>query len=77
MMGRMEACRQLSQEDCEEAMEGIIFEGFKPLERKSAKGMIDLGEAPQAYKTIEGVMQDQADLATPMIKLKPIAVLKG
>ena len=37
----------------------------------------DLEECPSAYKDINQVLQDESDLVTPMIKLTPIAVLKG
>lgn len=37
----------------------------------------DLEECPSAYKDIRQVLQDESDLVTPMIKLTPIAVLKG
>ena len=35
-----------------------------------------LDEAPSAYKNIEDVLAQEADLVTPLIKLKPIAVIK-
>lgn len=37
----------------------------------------DLEECPSAYKDINQVLQDEADLVNPFIKLTPIAVLKG
>lgn len=36
-----------------------------------------LDEAPSAYKDIEEVMANQADLVQPLIQLAPIAVIKG
>jgi tRNA-splicing ligase RtcB len=43
----------------------------------SAKGLIE--EAPQAYKDIEDVIRvvDQSHIATKVVKLKPLAVIKG
>jgi len=37
----------------------------------------DMEECPSAYKDINQVLQDEADLVNPVIKLTPIAVLKG
>ena len=37
----------------------------------------DLDEASGAYKPIEDVMQQQADLVKPLVKLWPLAVIKG
>ena len=37
----------------------------------------DLEECTSAYKDIEQVLEDERDLVEPMVKLKPIAVLKG
>ena len=37
----------------------------------------DLEECPSAYKDINQVLHDEADLVNPIVKLTPIAVLKG
>ncbi len=81
-MGRMEACRQLDKKACEKAMEGIVFDGFKTARgkfgRNSAKGILyDLEEAPLAYKDIEDVIASELDLVKPIVKLRPIGVVKG
>jgi tRNA-splicing ligase RtcB len=34
-------------------------------------------EAPDAYRDIRDVMEDQADLVTPLVRLEPVLVLKG
>jgi tRNA-splicing ligase RtcB len=34
-------------------------------------------EAPAAYRDIAEVLEDEADLVTPVLRLTPIAVLKG
>jgi tRNA-splicing ligase RtcB (3'-phosphate/5'-hydroxy nucleic acid ligase) len=39
--------------------------------------MPDLGEAPQAYKDIDTVIQAELDLIKPLVKLRPLAVVKG
>ena len=72
-MGRMEASRILSMEECDKAMEGIVFGRWG----QDRKGNIDFGEAPQAYKDIEDVILSQLDLVTPTVKLQPLGVIKG
>jgi tRNA-splicing ligase RtcB len=81
-MGRAEACRQLTKEECEKAMEGIVFDGFKAargkFRRKSAGDAIyDLEEAPPAYKDIEDVLASELDIVKPIVKLHPLGVVKG
>ena len=66
-MGRKEANRRLSREEADRAIKGIIFEGWR--------GKFD--EAPQAYKNIELIIEQQKDLAKPIVKLKPLAVMMG
>jgi tRNA-splicing ligase RtcB len=41
------------------------------------RGNSDLDEAPGAYKNIETVMAEQADLVDILVKLEPLAVVKG
>ncbi|OGV61262.1 MAG: hypothetical protein A2283_07325 [Lentisphaerae bacterium RIFOXYA12_FULL_48_11] len=72
-MGRNEACRKLSVEECDKAMEGIVFGRWS----KDRKGRLDLSEAPQAYKNIDEVMTSQSDLVEIVAKLKPLGVIKG
>ncbi|MBU4256873.1 RtcB family protein [Candidatus Parcubacteria bacterium] len=67
VLGRREASRVLTREQADEAVKGIIFEGWR--------GKFD--EAPQAYKNIETVIKNQIDLARPIVKLKPLAVMIG
>ena len=77
-MSRTAASTNLTVEDCDKAMEGIVcerwhkFKGFG-----KAKGMLDLSEAPQAYKDIEGVIAAELDLVEPLVRLVPLASLKG
>jgi tRNA-splicing ligase RtcB len=84
IMGRQEACRSLSKEACDQAMAGIVFEGWKPLKAKFGRakakpraGAYDLEEAPLAYKDIEAVIAAQQDLVQVLVKLRPLGVLKG
>ena len=72
-MGRADASRTLTVEECDKAMEGIVFGRWG----KDRKGRIDLGEAPQAYKNIENVIGAEADLVKPLVKLTPLGVIKG
>ena len=72
-MGRMEASRRLSKEECDKAMEGIVFGRWG----RDRKGNPDFGEAPQAYKDIEDVIGSELDLIKPIVKLQPLGVIKG
>jgi tRNA-splicing ligase RtcB len=77
VMGRNEASRSLTPEVCDEAMEGIVFDRWKKIHRGREKGRYDLGEAPPAYKIIDDVIAAELDLIQPMVKLRPLAVVKG
>jgi tRNA-splicing ligase RtcB len=72
-MGRAAASRNLSVEDCDKAMEGVVFGRWG----KDRKGRVDLGEAPGAYKDIESVIEAELDLVRPVVKLWPLGVVKG
>ena len=78
-MSRVAASANLTVEECDKAMEGIVcerwgrYKGFS----KKAKGKFDLSEAPQAYKDIEGVISSELDLVEPLVRLVPLASLKG
>jgi tRNA-splicing ligase RtcB len=67
-MGRKEAERTLNLEDEQKKMEGIVH-GLR-----TAK---DLDESPGAYKDIDTVMANQADLVEILVTLKPLASIKG
>ena len=41
------------------------------------RGQNDLEEASSAYKDIEEVMKNQSDLVKPLVRLEPLAVIKG
>ncbi len=66
-MSRKKANDYLTEDMASKSMEGIIFSGWKG----------DLSEAPMAYKDIEEVMKNQCDLVKPIVKLRPLAVMKG
>jgi len=72
-MGRNQFTRTHTKEECDKAMEGIIHTGWG----KGRKGKIDLSEAPQAYKNIDEVIENEKDLIEVVLKLKPVGVVKG
>ena len=69
-MGRNEARRTLSLADEQNRLDskGIIH---------AIRGVQDLDEASGAYKDIDIVMQEQSDLVDIVVKLEPLAVIKG
>jgi len=72
-MGRMEASRTITLEQADKSMEGVVYGRWG----KDRKGNLDFGEAPQAYKDIDVVMENQKDLVRILVELKPLAVIKG
>ena len=72
-MSRTQASKTLSEEECNAAMEGIVFGRWG----RDRKDNVDLGEAPQAYKDINEVIKAQLDLIEPVVTLKPLGVIKG
>lgn len=69
-MGRKQAIRELSMKDEIAALDskGIIH---------AIRSESDLEEAPGAYKNIDEVMANQADLVKILVELSPLAVIKG
>ena len=76
-MGRLQATETLTPEECDKAMEGIVYDRWNKVRRGRTKGMLDLSEAPQAYKDIDAVIQAELDLIKPLVKLRPLGVVKG
>ena len=80
-MSRTAACETLKVEDCDKAMEGVVYGRWGTVRARGKKdklvGKLDLSEAPQAYKDIDAVMDAQRDLVEVRVKLKPLAVMKG
>lgn len=70
VMGRKQAQRELN-------LENEINNLSKKNIIHSIKSKKDLDEAPSAYKNIEKVMENQKDLVNILVKLKPLAVIKG
>lgn len=76
-LGRNEAIRQLDPKSCAKQMDGIVFGGWNKITGGKLKGSFDVSESPAAYKDIEDVMQNQIDLVEPLVKLRPLGVIKG
>ena len=77
-MSRIAASTTLTVEDCDKAMDGIVCERWHKYKGfGKAKGRLDLSEAPQAYKDIEDVIASELDLVEPLVRLVPLASLKG
>jgi tRNA-splicing ligase RtcB len=67
-MGRKQAIETLNLEDEQKKMTGIVH---------GLRNKQNLDEAPGAYKDIDEVMENQKDLVKIVVKLKPLAVIKG
>jgi tRNA-splicing ligase RtcB len=67
VMSRGEAVRSITLESFEHKMKGIVAETTKEY----------LDEAPQAYKDLDTVIHNQADLIEPVRRLRPIMNVKG
>ena len=77
-MSRVAASTTLTVEECDKAMDGIVCERWHKYRGfGKAKGRLDLSEAPQAYKDIEDVIESERDLVEPLVRLVPLASLKG
>ncbi len=82
VMGRKEAGRVLTLEECNRSMEGVVFDGWNHYvsyggRKRNSDPVFDFGEAPGAYKNIDEVIAAQKDLIEPEVILKPLGVIKG
>jgi len=66
-MSRSKAKKTIDMEDFTKVMQGVDYTPIKD----------NLDEAPQAYKDIDQVMEQQQDLVSIEVKLTPLAVVKG
>jgi tRNA-splicing ligase RtcB len=73
IMGRKQFNRTHNVEECNRAMAGIVFDQWS----RRKKGDTDISEAPQAYKDINQVIEDQKDLIETVVSLSPLGVMKG
>jgi tRNA-splicing ligase RtcB len=69
-MGRKQAQRELN---LDKEIDNLNTQGII----HSVRTVKDLDEAPGAYKNIYDVMQNQKDLVKILVKLSPLAVIKG
>ncbi len=69
VLTRREAREQLQMERFVQSMRRVVFD------QRRARALIE--EAPAAYRNIAEVLEDEADLVRPQVRLEPIAVLKG
>lgn len=77
-MSRIAACKSLTAQECDAALDGIVHERWHSFKKfGKAKKYLDLSEAPQAYKDIEDVIAAELDLVEPLVRLLPMASLKG
>ena len=59
-LGRRQASSKLTIEECDKAMEGIVFDRWKKVSsrwRKKDNNMYDLSEAPLAYKILTKLLK--------------------
>ena len=77
-MSRAAASKNLTVAECDAAMQGIVCDRWHPVTRYGkGKDVLDLSEAPQAYKDIEDVIASERDLVEVQVRLMPLAVVKG
>jgi tRNA-splicing ligase RtcB (3'-phosphate/5'-hydroxy nucleic acid ligase) len=69
-MARGEAHRQISPAEFRRQMGNVVFP-----ESRDPRALLD--EAPSAYKDIRTVLNQQRDLIRPLLRLEPLAVVKG
>lgn len=69
VMTRRQAREEIRPERFVQSMRRVVFD-----QRRRAS-LIE--EAPSAYRDIGEVLEDEADLVRPVVRLEPIAVLKG
>jgi tRNA-splicing ligase RtcB (3'-phosphate/5'-hydroxy nucleic acid ligase) len=69
-MGRKHAIRELNLKEEKQKLDKLNI-------IHSIRHKKDLDEAPGAYKDINKVMKNQKDLVKVIIRLEPMAVMKG
>ncbi len=69
VMTRRQAREQIRPDRFVQSMRRVVFDQ----RRKAAL----VEEAPAAYRDLNEVLEDEVDLVTPVLRLQPIAVLKG
>jgi tRNA-splicing ligase RtcB len=74
--GRNDACRTLNMEDETKKMEGIVYDSYGTT-TLGGQEYPDLQEAEGAYKNIDEVMANSADLCEIVTKLRPLGSIKN
>ncbi len=69
VLTRTEARARIRPAALEHALRRVVYD------RGRAASLVE--EAPAAYRDITEVLEDEADLVTPLLRLTPLAVLKG
>ena len=66
-------------DEINKSLEGIVHTKFEKesSRKKKPSEMLDVSEAPQAYKNIDQVMENQKDLVKIVTKLSPMISMKG
>jgi tRNA-splicing ligase RtcB (3'-phosphate/5'-hydroxy nucleic acid ligase) len=68
VMTRREARQQIREDRFAQSMRRVVFD-------QTRRGLVE--EAPMAYRDIGEVLEDEEDLVRPVVRLEPIAVVKG
>jgi tRNA-splicing ligase RtcB len=69
VLSRREARERIGTERLERAMRRVVHD------RRRAASLVE--EAPSAYRDVREVLEDEADLVRPLVRLEPMVVLKG
>ncbi|MGC4113599.1 MAG: RtcB family protein [Myxococcales bacterium] len=69
VMSRTEARQRIGAKDLERSMRKVVYD------ERLARALVE--EAPGAYRDIGTVLEEQADLVRPVMRLEPLAVYKG
>ncbi|MCE9668779.1 RtcB family protein [Myxococcus stipitatus] len=69
VLSRREARERIRPQALAHALRRVVFDAGR------AAALVE--EAPAAYRDIAEVLEDEADLVTPRLRLTPLAVLKG
>jgi tRNA-splicing ligase RtcB (3'-phosphate/5'-hydroxy nucleic acid ligase) len=71
LLSRSEARKRISLKDLRRQMQHVVYSD----EHSVVAALVE--EAPAAYKDIKAVLKQQSDLVKPVLRLEPLAVIKG
>jgi tRNA-splicing ligase RtcB (3'-phosphate/5'-hydroxy nucleic acid ligase) len=69
VMSRREARERIGEDRLDRTMRRVVHD------RRRARSLVE--EAPAAYRDVREVLEDEADLVRPLVRLEPMVVLKG